>query len=289
MNRNVFFLMISMLATSPALISQTSHGPSSLFGLYSFSSEASESMSQVASPVKYDPANAPFSRLAFGGGISLMGVDLQMATNINRHLNLRGTGNFFRYTVSSSNIDASGFSLNGQINFATAGVSVDYYPFPTHGFRLSPGLLFYNDNQIKGGATGLSGSSIVLNSTNYNSETADPIVINGALALNTHKQAFTISTGWGNVIPRRGGHWSFPFELGAAFTGTPSLNLLIAGYGCTNRLDVAISGPSCVNMATDANAQANLNSEISKWTKKLNALQVYPIFSFGASYAFRFR
>ena len=287
MKCNVVFLVLGMLATSPALISQTSGGPSSTWGPDSFSSEASESMAQVASPVKYAATNARFSRLAFGGGISLMGVDLQAATNINQHLNLRGTGNFLKYTVS--NIDTGGFSLGGQVNFATAGVSVDYYPFPTHGFRLSPGFLFYNQNQITGSATGSSGSSITLNSTKYYSEAAAPIGINAALGLNTHKQAFTISTGWGNMIPHRGGHWSFPFELGGAFTGLPSVNVLMSGYGCTNELDVAISGPSCVNMATDGKAQSDLNSEKSKWTKNLNLLQVYPIISFGVSYAFRFR
>ena len=92
----------------------------------------------------------PFSTAAFGGGMSLMGVNMQAATNMNRYLNLRGTGNFFNYTAN--NISTNGFDLNGKVNMATAGVSLDYYPFPTHGFRLSPGALFYNQNQIS--ATG---------------------------------------------------------------------------------------------------------------------------------------
>ena len=58
-----------------------------------------------------------------------------------------------------------------------------------------------------------------------------------ALGLNTHKPAFTMTTGWGNMIPRRGGHWSVPFEIGAAFTGAPSLNVLLSGVGCTNQAD----------------------------------------------------
>ncbi len=288
MKCNVAFLVVAMLATSSALVSQQSGGPSSLSRFDSFSSVSSESMAVPASPLnKYAAMNAPFSRLAFGGGISLMGVNLQAATNINRHFNVRGTGNFFKYTVN--NIDTSGFSLDGQVNFASAGASLDYYAFPSHGFRISPGLLFYNDNQVTGNAVGSSGSSITLNSTKYYSELADPIGMNAVLGLNTRKQAFTLTTGWGNMIPRKGGHWSFPFELGAAFTGVPSVNVLLTGYGCTNQSDVAISGPSCVNMATNENAQADLNTQISKWTKNLNSLQVYPIFSFGAGYAFRIR
>ncbi len=288
MKCNRFPLILGMLALSPALISQQVGGPGSFSGFASFSSGTSESMAAPASPLnKYANMDSPFSSLAVGGGISLMGVNLQAATNLNRHLNVRGSGNFFKYTVN--NIDTSGFNINGQVNFASAGASLDYYIFPSHGFRLSPGLLFYNDNQITGSAIGSSSSSITLNSTKYYSETTNPIGMDAALGLNARKQAFTLTTGWGNMIPRKGGHWSFPFELGAAFTGSPSVNVQLSGYGCTNQFDVAINGPSCVNMATDENAQANLNSQVSKWTKNVNALQVYPIFSFGAGYAFRTR
>ena len=66
-------------------------------------------------------------------------------------MNLRGTGNFFNYTLS--NIDTNGFNLGGKLNFASAGASLDYYPFPSHGLRLSPGMLFYNNNQITASAT----------------------------------------------------------------------------------------------------------------------------------------
>jgi hypothetical protein len=277
--------LLGVLAIAQSLFSQNSSGPynSSGFGSYS-----SESRSVTASPLnKYANMYTPFSRLAVGGGISLMGVNLQAATNINQHLNVRGSGNFFKYSLS--NIDTGGFNIGGQLSFASAGASLDYYPFPSHGFRVSPGLLFYNGNQVTGSGIGSSGSSITLNSTKYYSETADPIGMNATLGLNTHKQAFTMTTGFGNMIPHNGGHWSFPFELGAAFTGVPTVNVLMNGHGCTSQLDVALSGPSCVNMATDPNAQANLNSQIGKWTKNLNDLQVYPILSFGAGYAFRIR
>lgn len=288
MKCNAFCLIVAMLVSSQALISQTGSDPNSTSGPELFPSQASDSRSVPVSPLtKYAGMDSPFSRLAFGGGISLMGVNLQAATNINQRFNVRGTGNFFKYTLN--NIDTNGFSLNGQLNFATAGASLDYFPFPSHGFRVSPGLLFYNENQITAGATGSSGSSITLNGVKYYSENALPITMNGTLGLNTHKQAFTLTTGWGNMIPHRGGHWSFPFELGAAFTGSPNVNVLLTGYGCTNPLDAAISGPSCVNMATDPNAQSELNSQINKWKSNLNPLQVYPIFSFGAGYAFNIR
>jgi hypothetical protein len=96
-----------------------------------------------------------------------------------------------------------------------------------------------------------------------------------------------MTTGWGNMIPRkRGGHISFPFELGAAFTGVPTLAMILSGNACTNEADAAINGPSCVNMATNAQAQSDLAAQLAKWKSDLNPLQVYPIFSFGIAYDF---
>ena len=288
MKCNVFCLILALLAASPALISQTRGGPSSTLELDSSSSQTSNTTLPPATALKkFDTTPAPFSRLAVGGGISLMGVDLQAATNVNRHLNVRGTGNFFNYTVN--NINTNGFSLAGKVNFATAGASLDYYPFPSHGFRLSPGVLFYNENQITASAIGTSGSNITLNEQKYYSEIANPVAVNAAVGLNTYKQAFTMTTGWGNMIPHKGGHWSFPFEFGAAFTGTPSVNVILTGYACTSQADAATSGPSCVNMATNTTAQSNLTTQVNKWKSDLNPLLAYPILSFGASYAFHIR
>jgi hypothetical protein len=208
----------------------------------------------------------PFSRFALGGGISLMGVNLEAATNLERHLN-----------------------LNGKANFATAGVSLDYYPFPTHGFRLSPGAMLYNQNGITANAIGTAGSDISLNQVKYYADTATgvtPLTMNGSLGLNAHKQAFTMTTGWGNMIPRKGGHWSFPFELGAAFTGVPTIDVGLKGSACTVQSDAAINGESCVDMSTNTGAISDLNSQIAKWKSDLSPAQVYPILSFGVSYAF---
>ncbi len=226
----------------------------------------------------------PFSRVAFGGGISLMGVNLQAATNVNRHLNLRGTGNVFNYTVND--ISTNGFNVSGKANFATAGVSLDYYPFPLHGLRLSPGVIFYNQNEITASGIVAGGSKVTLNDQDYLSNASTPISVNGKLGLNARKQAFTATIGWGNMIPRKGGHWSFPFELGGVFTGVPTLNMDLAGLACPTSDGFTCSSPY-VDMGTNTTAQANLNAQIDKYRKDLDPLQVYPIVSFGVSYAFR--
>jgi hypothetical protein len=40
-------------------------------------------------------------------------------------------------------------------------------------------------------------------------------------------------------------------------------------------------------MATNAQAQSDLNTQLTTWRKDLNPLQVYPIFSFGVAYSIR--
>src|SRR5208283_3879225 len=193
-------------------------------------------------PPSYSPA--PFSRLAFGGGVSTMGVNLQMAVIANRYMNLRGTGNFFNYSIS--NVSVNGLEASGTLNLATAGAAVDFYPFPTHGFRLSPGAMFLNRNQAGATVIAPGGTSFTLDGYTYYSSQANPVTGVASLGLNTQNPAFTFTTGWGNMIPRRGGHLSFPFEIGAAFIGAPSLNMaLTSGQVCmdpagtTNCIDVA--------------------------------------------------
>ena len=56
-----------------------------------------------------------------------------------------------------------------------------------------------------------------------------------------------MTTGWGNLISRRGGHFSVPFEIGAVFIGSPTLALNPNGIVC-HRRRAADNGHSCVNM-----------------------------------------
>jgi hypothetical protein len=277
--RTIVLLSLAFFAATSALLGQSLSAPDSQSAPTVKKAQADKASKKAEAHLK------PFSAVAFGGGMSLMGVNLQAATNMNRYLNLRGTGNFFNYTAS--NISTNGFNLNGKVNMATAGVSMDYYPFPSHGFRLSPGAMFYNQNQISATGTPTPGTSITLNNQDFFADSVNPINVTASLGLNTRQQAFTMTTGWGNMIPRkRGGHVSFPFELGAAFTGVPTLAMTLAGNACTSQADAATNGPSCVNMNTNAQAQADLAAQLSKWKTDLNPLQVYPIFSFGVAYDF---
>ncbi|MGC1461913.1 MAG: hypothetical protein WA802_06905 [Terracidiphilus sp.] len=224
----------------------------------------------------------PYSHLAVGGGISPLGINLQVAVNASRYLNFRGVGNVFNYTVN--NISTNGLNISGKLNFATAGASLDFYPFPNHGFRLSPGALFYNQNAVTAAVNVAGGTSFSLNGIKYYASSTNPIIGNGGLGLNSRNPAFSMTTGWGNMIPRHGGHWAFPFEIGAALVGPPTINMaLTSGEACD------ALGQNCVSVATDPNVQANLQAQLNKYRNDVNPFQYYPIINFGATYSFRVR
>lgn len=221
----------------------------------------------------------PFSHVAFSAGISPMGVNLSVATNVNRYMNVRGVGSIFSYNVD--NISTNGFNVDAKLNLASAGASLDFYPFPQHGFRLSPGLLFYNENGADATFNVTGGTSFTLNDTTYYASSKNPVMGFGKLGLHAQKPAFTATTGWGNMIPRSGGHWSFPVEIGAAFTGSPALNIaLTRGQVCDAQ------GLYCVDVATDPTVQANLQEQIAKYKGDLDPLKTFPIVSFGVAYSF---
>ncbi len=276
---------VAVLAASSVLFAQSSS--SSLNYLDSNAEPPAGHAAITPAPV---PSAAParaFSKVAFGGGISLMGVQLSMTTNLNPHFNLRTSGNLFNY---STNFTASGIGANAKLEMKSAGTALDIYPFHK-GFRISPGLLFYNGNQISADASVAGGTSFTLNNNTYYSANANattgatPVNGNALLGLHTTNPAFTITTGWGNTIPRKG-HWSFPFEVGVAVIGAPSLKVNLGGWACYDQAQTLCTDITSKTDPIAIDIQNNLAAQVAKWTKDIEPLKTYPIASFGVAYSF---
>jgi len=247
----------------------------------SFSSPAAAGAMATA-PAMPGPALAPFSRIAFGAGFSPLGINLMAATNLNRYANLRVTGNVLKFT--ENNISTNGFDVDADLSLASAGLSLDVYPFPAHGLRFSPGLLFYNANNATALFTVQAGTSFSLNDYTYYASASAPVKGNGHVGLNSTNPAFTITAGWGNQVPRNGRHWSYPVEIGVALVGAPSLDIaLTSGQVCD------ANGQNCVNVATDPSVQSNLRAQVASYKGDLEPLKTYPIVSVGVAYSFNIR
>jgi hypothetical protein len=289
---SVLFIAITAIPilTIPAAMLAQGHGTSS--SLLAENAEADGGISRGISSLPTTSASpAPFSRLSIGARVSPFGPGVQVTTYVTNHVNLRATGSMFRY---STDFTTSGFDATARLHLASAGLSADIYPF-RNGFRISPGVLVYNGDRVTATSTVASGTSFTLNGDSFysahaNSATgATPLSASAALGLNSTKPAFTITAGWGNTIPRNGGHWSFPFEAGIAMTGAPSLNATLTGWACTDQAET-----QCTNVAsaTDPNAlqiQGDLAAQITKWKSDLEPLKTYPVVSFGAAYSFGVR
>jgi hypothetical protein len=262
----------------------------------SFTEEAgapsAPALSLEARPAAHNAPNRlqSFSRISVGGGVSLLGINMQLSTNLNHHLNLRAIGNVFKY---SNSFTISGVPTSANLNLGSAGGMVDYYPFHV-GFRVSGGLLSMNHNEVNATADIPGGDSITLNGQHYYSANANPFTgatpLHGGGHADLHPRSptFILTTGWGNHVGRRG-HWSVPIEMGAAFVGTPQITAAISGWACADA-----SQQSCSNVADPKNSTAvefqdNLNAQVSKWNSDIGWLKSYPIFSAGLAYNFNIR
>jgi hypothetical protein len=226
---------------------------------------------------KHGPGKS-FSAVGIAANVSPLGVGGQIAVNLNSHINLRGEGSYFTYTVSD--ITSNGFTISPKLNLASAGASVDLYPFHA-GFRISPGVLFYNNNYADATYVATPGATFTLNNvTYYSASGANAVHGTGTVGLGNGQPAFTITTGWGNIAKTKG-HWSFPFEVGIALIKAPTLSISLSGQGC---LDAALT--QCLDVATNPTIQANLAAQVAKYQSDLDPLKTYPIISFGVAYSF---
>jgi len=287
MKRITYCLMLALAAAPSAAIGQFLSNSIDGTGLETgFGSDGGGS----TRPVPVTGAVPRVSRVGIGVGVSPLGIGVEAATNVAGHFNVRASGSFFNYNTSFT---TSGFTANAKLNLSSARVSLDYYPF-NHGFRLSPGLMVMNNNRLTATDTVAGGTSFTLNgdtfySANANSATgAAPANGNARLGLNSTKPAFTMTTGWGNMVPRKGWPVSFPFEFGAAFVGAPSLNATLGGWACYDQAQTQCTDLSS-NSPIALQVQGDLKAQVSKWTSDLNALRTYPIVSVGVAYSFKVR
>ncbi|MGC2638072.1 MAG: hypothetical protein WA294_12895 [Acidobacteriaceae bacterium] len=229
----------------------------------------------IATPAASEHSGA-FSGFALGVKVGLLGVGVEAATPLARHLNLSAGTNFFSYTDTLTN---DGIPYNANLRFRSAEAAVDWFPF-AGGFHISPGALLYNGNQITANANVSAGKSFTLNNEQYTSSASDPVTGNGGITFN--KAAPKITVGFGNMIPRSGRHFSVPVELGFAYVGDPKVNLTLAGTACYND-----QGQNyCDNVATDSMIQSNLAAQRQKIANDVSPARFYPIFSVGPAFSF---
>jgi hypothetical protein len=227
----------------------------------------------TAEPPTKEAGQSTTSKIGFGVKVSTLGVGIEVATPLAKKFNVRTGFNMFRFSHS---ITDGGIHYDGQLHFQSAEAHLDYYPFG--GFHISPGILFYNGNQIAASAAVPGGQTFSVGGTTYQSEGSDPVT--GTGKLNFVKVSPSIMVGVGNLIPRNGRHYSFLFEVGGAYQGSARVALNLAGSVC------ATDGTNCRPISGDPTVQANVQAQQVKIQHDINPYRFFPVISMGVGFNF---
>jgi hypothetical protein len=261
MNRNIrlFLIVVScvgLMLGSAVADDSTASSRQSAFGSNSAKERSSEDSGWVGIGVK----------------TTFLGIGAEVATRITHHSNARAGFNILGYSRSFSK---DGINYGGHLSFRTVEAHYDIYPWAGN-FHISPGVLAYMGNPVTGNAIVPGNQSFTLGGQTYYSDPSAPVTANGKM--NFNQVSPTATVGWGNLV-RRNKRFSIPFEIGAAFQGSPKTKLSLAGNVCT------VPGILCTS-TSNSTVQSNVVAEQNKINKSLSVFKVYPIISVGFGYKF---
>jgi hypothetical protein len=217
----------------------------------------------------------PFSALGFATRVGLGGTGFDIATPLSTRFNLRAGGDFFSYATS---FQEQGANVGVNLHLRSGHTALDWFPFGGH-FRLSPQLVFGNNNRILATAIIPSGTTVTLSGQDYISSYTDPLHGSGRIDFNKVSPGF--SFGFGNLIPRDRSHFSFPVELGFYYVGQPSLQVAFTGSACDPNFAPSMG---CESVNQDAGFQQSLAAFKSRNDNNLSYASFFPIFSVGFAY-----
>jgi len=196
--------------------------------------------------------------IAVGLKASTLGLGGEVTIGVNKHIGLRGNGNFlskgFDWTLED-------IDYNLSLDWKSGMLLIDLHPMG-NAFRLS-GVMLFNGNKLEIGADPTT--SVEIGGTTY--VASDIGTLTGQIDFN--KAAPYFGLGFAS-----GGRFGISFDLGAAVQGTPKVN-----YTGTTTL----TGPAATafnqSVATElADIRANLDDR--------SYLKFYPVLALGLQVRF---
>lgn len=215
-------------------------------------------------------------RIGIGVFVGSLGVGGQVAVRVLGPLNVRAG---FSGLGIGYNFNNDGINYAARVRLEGAPATADFFFF--HGIHLSGGALLYNGTRVTGTATASSGQTFTLNGVSYESSATSPLT--GSVGVTFRKAAPLAGIGFGNLVPRKGHHWSITADFDVAYSGSPNASLSLSGLACAPG---STSGGTCRNAATDPTIQSNIVGEQSSINSKMHFFKIYPVMSLGFGYAF---
>ena len=219
----------------------------------------------------------PFTAYGVDARVGFGGVGFDVATALAQKINLRVGGDFFSYSDTFVEQQAN---VNAALQLQTGHASLDWFPFG-NGFRVSPMVVFGNNNHVRATVLVPAGTTVTLSGSDYVSSATDPLRGNGSVDFRKTSPGLTV--GWGNIVPRSGARWSFPFELGFYYVGQPTLKVAFTGSACDPTQPAAIG---CQSVDTDSDFQASLAAFKARNDNNLSYASFFPVLSTGVGFRF---
>jgi hypothetical protein len=206
---------------------------------------------------------------AVGVKASPLGIGGEFGVSMTRLLDFRAGVNAFNFSHTFKN---NGIDYNGTLQLRSADAMLDIKPLGDW-FHISPGVLFYNGNQITANTSVPGGQVFDLGNVSFKSSTTTPI--GGTGKMTVAKAAPMVLFGFGTLVPHKH-HFTFYNDFGVVFQGSPKTTLNLTGSACD-----AVTGLGCVNAATDPTVQAQVQAEQTKINNDTSIVKFYPVFALG--------
>ncbi len=223
--------------------------------------------------------------------VGTLGLGLDVSYPLTHNFSIRGNINGLNYTSSINDILSSedGFESLGAnadltVDFLTAGLLVDYFPFEHSDFRLSAGV-YYNANELSVQATSKDNQS-------FTGVTFTPDELGTATGkLVVDEISPYIGIGWGNRGDEKG--WSWSLDIGALYQNVPKIELNAdpdIAQIITNA--TAIDPTTGLLIATNAEFQNLVTQEEVKANNEIQSSELkdytkfWPVIAFGITYSF---
>lgn len=200
------------------------------------------------------PLAAHAQNIEVGARASTLGAGIEIGSNLNDHVRLRGLVNSWDYDHDNT---TDNIHYNGKAKLGSAGVQVDYSPAANGSFYVTAGL-YANRNRVRETATPTGNTQI-------GNLTYTPTEI-GTLSGRAHYKdtAPYLGLGWSTK-----GTVAVNFELGAYFQGHPDVTLTSNG-----------------TLAGNPAYQDQLEQERQKLRHDLDKLSTWPVVAVGVRYNF---
>lgn len=203
-------------------------------------------------------ASSTFGNIALGARISTLGVGPELSVGLSDYWTVRGAAHWGSYSVEG---DTDDMEYDCDLNLASGLATIEWNVF-AGGFHIDAGVLL-NGNNIDASGKATNGT-ITINDVDYTAEQAG--TIKGGIDFNS--VAPYLGLGWGNPVDADT-TWTFFFNLGVIFQGSPDVSLSADG-----------------RLSTDATFLQNLQQEEQELQEDLDAFKYYPVIALGLTYKF---